>query len=110
MIKQSLCALALCLAMALPALAATPVNVNQADAQTIATSLDGIGISKAEAIVAYRKAHGPFKNVDELGNVKGVGQKTLTRNRDAIRLSGATPAAKAAPAKKSKAAHKSRAH
>lgn len=109
MFKQSLCALALCIAMALPALAATPVNVNQADAQTIATSLDGIGVSKAEAIVAYRKAHGPFKNVDELGNVKGVGQKTLARNRDAIRLSGATPAAKAAPAK-SKAAHKSRAH
>jgi competence protein ComEA len=109
MFKQSLCALALSIAMALPALAATPVNVNQADAQTIATSLDGIGTSKAEAIVAYRKAHGPFKSVDELGNVKGVGQKTLARNRDAIRLSGATPAAKAAPAK-SKPAHKSRAH
>ena len=109
MIKQSLCALALCVAMALPALAATPVNVNQADAQTIAASLDGIGMSKAEAIVAYRKAHGPFKSVDDLGSVKGVGQKTLARNRDAIRLSGATPAAKAAPAK-AKKAHKSNAH
>ncbi len=109
MFKQTLCAVALCIAMALPAFAATPVNVNQADAQTIATSLDGIGMSKAEAIVAYRKAHGPFKSVDELGNVKGVGQKTLARNRDAIKLSGATPAAKAAPAK-SKSAKKSRAH
>lgn len=109
MFKQTLCALALCIAMALPAFAATPVNVNQADAQTIATSLDGIGMSKAEAIVAYRKAHGPFKSVDELGNVKGVGQKTLARNRDAIKLSGATPAAKAAPAK-SKSVKKSRAH
>ena len=92
MFKQTICALALCLAMALPAFAATPVNVNKADAQTIATSLDGIGISKAQAIVAYRDAHGPFKSVDELGNVKGVGTKTLERNRDAIRLNGGTAA------------------
>ena len=88
MFKKSLCAVALCLAMALPAFAATPVNINTADAQTIATSLDGVGISKAQAIVAYRKTHGAFKNVDELGNVKGIGSKTLTRNRDAIHLSG----------------------
>ncbi|HJR11399.1 MAG TPA: helix-hairpin-helix domain-containing protein [Rhodanobacteraceae bacterium] len=103
MFKQSLCALALCFAMALPAFAATPVNVNKADAQTIATSLDGIGISKAQAIVAYRDAHGPFKSVDEVGNVKGVGAKTLERNRDAIRLDGSASAAKTAskPARKS---------
>jgi competence protein ComEA len=86
MIKKTLYALALCLAMALPAFAATPVNVNKADAQTIAASLDGIGMSKAAAIVAYRNAHGPFKSVDDLGKVKGVGTKTLARNREAIRL------------------------
>lgn len=95
MFKKTLCALALCLAMALPAIAATPVNVNTADAQTIASSLDGVGLAKAEAIVTYRKAHGPFKSVDDVGNVKGIGAKTLARNRDAIRLSGATAAAKA---------------
>ena len=106
MIKQTLCAIALCLAMALPAFAATPVNVNKADAQTIATSLDGIGVSKAEAIVAYRDAHGPFKSVDDLGNVKGVGAKTLDRNRDAIRLHGGASDAKAA----TKTARKSRKH
>jgi competence protein ComEA len=104
MIKQALCALALCLAMALPAFAATPVNINKADAQTIATSLDGIGLGKAQAIVAYRGAHGPFKSVDDLGNVKGVGAKTLDRNRDAIRLTGSTSATKATakPARKSR--------
>ncbi|HVX05739.1 MAG TPA: ComEA family DNA-binding protein [Rhodanobacteraceae bacterium] len=107
MIKQSLCALALCLAMALPAFAATPVNVNKADAQTIATSLDGIGLSKAQAIVAYRDAHGPFKSVDDLGNVKGIGAKTLDRNRDAIRFSGGAAPSKAAA---SKPARKSRKH
>ena len=107
MFKQTLCALALCFAMVLPAFAATPVNVNKADAQTIATSLDGIGLSKAQAIVAYRDAHGPFKSVDDLGNVKGVGAKTLERNRDAIRLNGAVSAAKATS---SKPARKSRKH
>lgn len=106
MIKKTLCALALCLAMALPAFAATPVNVNKADAQTIATSLDGIGMSKAAAIVAYRQAHGPFKSVDDLGKVKGVGTKTLARNRDAIRLEGATPAASKASRKAPRRSHK----
>lgn len=111
MLKHTLYALALSLALALPAFAASPVNVNQADAQTIAAALDGIGMSKAEAIVAYRSAHGPFKSADELRNVKGIGEKTLARNRDAIRLSGATPApakaaAKAAPAKATRAARK----
>ncbi len=98
MFKRTLVAIALCLAMALPAIAATPVNVNKADAQTIAASLDGIGMSKAQAIVAYRKAHGAFKSAADLGNVKGIGDKTLARNHDAIRLSGtfAPPAPKAA--------------
>jgi competence protein ComEA len=88
MFKKTLAALALCFAMALPAWAATPVNINKADAQTIANSLDGVGLSKAQAIVAYRKAHGAFKSVDDVGNVKGIGTKTLARNHDAIRLSG----------------------
>jgi competence protein ComEA len=107
MIKQTFCALALCLAMALPAFAATPVNVNKADAQTIATSLDGVGLSKAQAIVAYRDAHGPFKSVDDLGNVKGIGAKTLDRNREAIHLTGGAASTKEAA---SKPARKSRKH
>lgn len=106
MFKKTLVALALCLAMALPAFAATPVNVNKADAQTIAASLDGIGMSKAAAIVAYRDAHGPFKKVDDLGNVKGVGTKTLARNRDAIRLEGTTAAAKKTSHKSARHSHK----
>jgi competence protein ComEA len=88
MFKKTLCALALCLAMALPAIAATPVNINTANAQTIAASLDGVGLAKAQAIVAYRTAHRPYKSVDDVGNVKGIGTKTLARNREAIHLSG----------------------
>lgn len=84
----ALTALALTLAFSLPVLAATPVNVNQANAATIAKSLDGIGMTKAQAIVEYRKAHGPFKSVKALGHVKGIGPTTLAHNHDAIRLSG----------------------
>jgi competence protein ComEA len=88
---RKLAALALTMLLAAPALllAATPVNVNKADAATIATSLDGIGPAKAQAIVAWRDEHGPFKTVDELSQVKGIGTATLERNRAAILLSDA---------------------
>ncbi|MBS0433233.1 MAG: ComEA family DNA-binding protein [Proteobacteria bacterium] len=99
MIRNVLAALALSLACALPAFAATPVDINHADASTIANSLDGIGMSKAQAIVAWRDSHGAFKSVDDLRQVKGIGDKTLQRNRDAIRLSGGVKvAANSAPA------------
>jgi competence protein ComEA len=81
-------ALGLALSLALPLHAATPVNVNTADAASIAKALDGIGPAKAAAIVAWREEHGPFKSVDEVGKVKGVGAETLERNRSAILLSG----------------------
>lgn len=60
---------------------AGPVNINTADAQTLAAELNGIGAAKAEAIVAYRKANGPFKRLEDLVRVKGVGAKTLEKNR-----------------------------
>lgn len=69
------------------AYAGQPVNVNTASAETIAESLDGVGMTKANAIVDYRKAQGPFKHADELVNVKGIGLSTVDRNRDYIRLS-----------------------
>ena len=105
MIKQIAAAL-LASALAWPALAATPVNINTADAATLSHSLDGIGPSKAKAIVAYREEHGPFKTVADLSNVKGVGPATLERNRSAILLtgSGPTPATAAKPAAKPVAA------
>lgn len=108
--------IALALALAVPALsfAANPVNINKADAATIAKSLDGIGQSKADAIVAWRDANGPFKSADDLTQVKGIGKATLDRNRASILLADAgtdaaasTPVAKAdAPVKKAKRASK----
>ena len=63
-----------------------PVNINTADAATLAGSLRGIGQRKAEAIVAYRNENGPFKSVDDLVNVKGIGAKTLEQLRPMIAL------------------------
>jgi competence protein ComEA len=88
------------LALVMPAFAATPVNINTADAETIAKSLDGIGLTKAKAIVAYREEHGPFKSADELAQVSGIGQATLQKNHEAILLSDEnTKAETGAPAK-----------
>lgn len=64
-----------------PALAAEPmtVNINTADAATLA-SLNGIGESKAEAIIVYREANGPFESVEQLVEVKGIGSRTVEKN------------------------------
>ena len=67
---------------------AAPVDINQADAQALATNLKGIGQSKAEAIVAYREAHGPFRAPEDLIMVKGIGHGILNKNRDLIQVSG----------------------
>jgi len=62
------------------------VNVNTADAATIAEVLQGVGMSRAEAIVAYRDQHGEFADVYDLANVKGIGDRTVELNEDRIRL------------------------
>ena len=65
------------------------VNLNVASAETLAASLDGIGPAKAAAIVSFRQQNGPFKSVDDLLLVKGIGAATLERNRP--RMTAATP-------------------
>lgn len=81
--------LVLALALSASAFAADKVNVNTADAATIAAALNGVGESKAEAIVAYRQEHGPFKSADQLAQVKGIGLKTVEKNRDMIEVAAA---------------------
>ena len=68
---------------------ASPVNINTADAKTIADALSGIGLKKAEAIVKYRTEKGLFKTPEDLTNVKGIGQKTLDKNKKDILISDA---------------------
>ncbi len=66
--------------------AAKHVNINTADAQTLAANLKGIGEARAQEIVRYREAYGPFASADELTEVKGIGKSTLDMNRDVITL------------------------
>ena len=82
--KTLLASLVLSLALALPAFAAEQVDINSADAKTLAEGLNGVGMSKAEAIVAYRDEHGPFASAEDLSQVKGIGEKTVEKNRDNI--------------------------
>lgn len=71
----------------LPLLAlAGPVNVNTADAETISAELKGIGLAKARAIVEYREKYGPFKSIDDLMLVSGIGKRTIEQNRADILL------------------------
>lgn len=63
------------------------VNINTADAETISAELNGIGLSKAKAIVEYRTKHGPFRSVDDLSLVKGIGERTVEKNRTDIQVS-----------------------
>ena len=60
------------------------LDINKADAATIATALDGVGMVKAQEIVAYREMFGSFTSVDELLDVKGIGAATVERNRHRI--------------------------
>ncbi|GAB1596474.1 hypothetical protein PAGU2638_21530 [Lysobacter sp. PAGU 2638] len=96
--------LALSLALASTAAAATPmpparaaapaverVNINTADAATLDRVLVNVGPAKAQEIVAYRKTNGPFRTIDQLALVKGIGLKTIEKNRDRIVL-GSVPA------------------
>lgn len=74
--------------------AAEKVNINTADAATIDRVMVNIGPAKAEAIVAYRKANGAFRSVEQLALVKGVGLKTIEKNRDRLVVAGGAALAK----------------
>ena len=60
------------------------INLNKADVFVITGSVKGIGDKRAEAIVAYREAHQGFKSIDELAQVKGIGERFVERNRDKL--------------------------
>jgi len=74
-----------CLCFSLLA-SAGPVNINTADVSTLTKEMQGIGKTRAEAIVAYREKNGPFKSIDELTQVDGIGHRTVEKNRDNIVL------------------------
>lgn len=74
------------LAMASGAALAGAVNINTADAKTLARELQGVGVAKAQAIVKYRTEKGPFKSIEELKRVEGIGEATFETNKGNLRL------------------------
>lgn len=81
------------------ALAAEKVDINTADAATLDRVLDGVGPSKAAAIVEHRKQHGAFRSADELAEVKGIGLALVEQNRDRITVGASrAPAPASQPA------------
>lgn len=78
--------LALCLAPI--SVFAGPVNINTADAKTLAAELDGVGMSRAQAIIDYRDTNGAFSSPEEVLKVKGIGPQVLEANRGNILTGG----------------------
>jgi len=59
---------------------AETVNINTADKESLMAAIQGVGEKRAEAIIAYREENGPFKSVEELSEVKGIGSATIESN------------------------------
>ncbi|AZL84226.1 ComEA family DNA-binding protein [Aliivibrio salmonicida] len=62
------------------------VNINKADIEELDTLLIGVGESKAQAIIDYRNENGKFTTINELANVKGIGEKLIEKNKNRIKL------------------------
>ncbi len=65
--------------------AGTPIDVNRATAKEL-TAVPGIGETLAKRIVAFRDEHGPFRRVEDLMKVKGIGEKSLQKLRPHVRV------------------------
>lgn len=77
---------AIALLAATSVFAVQPIDINTADAQMLASSIQGIGPAKAQAIVTYRSKNGPFQSVADLAKVKGIGNKTVLKNQKNLRI------------------------
>jgi len=58
----------------------TRVSINSASAEDLAHAMNGVGLKKAQAIIAYRDEYGPFKTIDDLKQVPGIGNSLVERN------------------------------
>ena len=65
---------------------ATKVSINHASAEQLAQALNGVGLKKAQAIVSYREEYGPFKTLDDLKQVPGMGSALVERNLSHLML------------------------
>ncbi len=93
--KRLLLVIAVCFAIFGVALAA--VNINTATKEEL-TSIKGIGEKRAQDIIDYRTKNGPFKSVDDLEKVQGIGPGLMKQIRSQVTVSGKTTVDK--PAKR----------
>lgn len=84
-------------ALSSPALAL--VNINTATQDELVALHKGLGPAKAQTIIDYRKANGPFKSVDDLKHVKGIGAKRLERLRPELTVGPVSKVASASAVK-----------
>lgn len=63
---------------------AKTINLNTADAATLATAVKGIGLKRAQSIVKYREANHGFKSIDELGDVPGIGKNFVVKHHSEL--------------------------
>ncbi|MDC9856192.1 helix-hairpin-helix domain-containing protein [Shigella sonnei] len=64
----------------------TRVSINNASAEELARAMNGVGLKKAQAIVSYREEYGPFKTVEDLKQVPGMGNSLVERNLAVLTL------------------------
>ncbi len=88
-------ALALCLAAALPLAAGErapgkPINLNTATVTEL-MQLPRVGVKTAERIVTFRKQHGGFRRLEEVMEVKGIGEKSFAKLKPYLTLGGSAP-------------------
>ena len=77
------CILVLFLSLPVVLYAGDAVNINTASKETL-MSIKGVGEQRAEAIIQYRKKNGPFTNIDQLADIRGIGQSLIDANRDTL--------------------------
>ena len=92
--KRLLCALA---ALLISTAALATVNLNSATKDEL-VALPGIGPSKAQAIIDYRAQNGPFRSVDEVRKVRGIGEKLFQQIKPELTIAGSGPRAAVAQA------------
>jgi len=91
MLIKGLSAALVAVTLLAPIAIAGSVDVNTADAKTLARELDGVGKAKAEAIVSYREKNGPFRSADDLSKVKGLGKKLIEQNKANLKFESGKP-------------------